>query len=165
MDYSRPGFPIHHRFPEPAQTHIHRVGDAIQPSHPLSPPFPSAFNPLLLLPLLYKREQFHIDAWGVQFCGRPSRFQETSLSEKASGNCYCCSVTLALLITQKAEQLDRNLWLPNQAISPTHENTRHCCQYIVASPFHCMLIYYWIQMHWWQMNSVCKPYHNHIKEF
>ena len=62
MDCSRPGFPVHHRFPEPAQTHIHQVGDAIQPSHPLSPPFPSAFNPLLLLPLLYKREQFHIDA-------------------------------------------------------------------------------------------------------
>ena len=44
MDYSTPGLLVHHQFPELAQTHIHRVGDAIQPSHPLSSPFPPAFN-------------------------------------------------------------------------------------------------------------------------
>ena len=37
MDYSTPGFPVHHQLPELAQTHVHRVGDAIQLSHPLSP--------------------------------------------------------------------------------------------------------------------------------
>ena len=36
MDYSTPGFPVHHQLPKLAQTHVHRVGDAIQPSHPLS---------------------------------------------------------------------------------------------------------------------------------
>ena len=35
-----PGFPVHHQLPEISQTHVHRVGDAIQPSHPLSPPSP-----------------------------------------------------------------------------------------------------------------------------
>ena len=44
MDHSTPGFPIHHQVPELAQTHVHRVRDAIQPSHPLSSPSPSAFN-------------------------------------------------------------------------------------------------------------------------
>ena len=39
-----PGFPVHRQFPELAQTHVHRVGDAIQPSHPLSSPSPPAFN-------------------------------------------------------------------------------------------------------------------------
>ena len=39
-----PGVPVHHQFPELAQTHVHRVGDAIQPSHPLSSPSPPAFN-------------------------------------------------------------------------------------------------------------------------
>jgi len=34
-----PGFPVHHQLPEAAQTHVHPVGDAIQPSHPLSVPF------------------------------------------------------------------------------------------------------------------------------
>ena len=36
MDYNTPGFPVHHQLPELAQTHVHRVGDAIQPFHPLS---------------------------------------------------------------------------------------------------------------------------------
>ena len=43
MDCSTPGFLVHHQFLELAQTRVHRVGDAIQPSHPLSSPF-SAFN-------------------------------------------------------------------------------------------------------------------------
>ena len=44
MDYSTPGFPVHHQLPELVQTHVHRVGDAIQPSHPLSSLSPPAFN-------------------------------------------------------------------------------------------------------------------------
>ena len=45
MNCSTPGLPVHHQFPEFTQTHIHRVGDAIQPSHPLSSPSPPAPNP------------------------------------------------------------------------------------------------------------------------
>ena len=44
MDHSTPGFPIHHQLLELAQTHVHWVSDAIQPSHPLSSPSPPAFN-------------------------------------------------------------------------------------------------------------------------
>ena len=44
MDYSMPGFPVHHQLPELTQTHVHWVSDAIQPSHPLSSPSPSTFN-------------------------------------------------------------------------------------------------------------------------
>ena len=44
MDCSTPGFPVHQQLPELAQTHVHWVGDAIQPSHPLSSPSPPAFN-------------------------------------------------------------------------------------------------------------------------
>ena len=44
MDCSTPGFPAHHKFPELTQIHVHRVGDAIQPSHPLSSPSPPSFN-------------------------------------------------------------------------------------------------------------------------
>jgi len=39
-----PGFPVQHQLPEFAQTHVHQVGDATQPSNPLSSPFPPAFN-------------------------------------------------------------------------------------------------------------------------
>ena len=44
MDCSMPGFPVHHQLPKLTQTHVHRVGDAIQPSHSLSFPSPPAFN-------------------------------------------------------------------------------------------------------------------------
>ena len=44
MDCSTPGFPVYHQLLELAQTHVHWVSDAIQPSHPLSSPSPPAFN-------------------------------------------------------------------------------------------------------------------------
>ena len=44
MDFGTPGFSVHHQIRELAQTHVHHVGDAIQPSHPLSLPSPPAFN-------------------------------------------------------------------------------------------------------------------------
>ena len=45
MNCSTPGLPVHHQLLEFTQTHVHWVGDAIQPSHPLSSPSPPAFNP------------------------------------------------------------------------------------------------------------------------
>ena len=45
MNHSTPGLPVHHQLPEFTQTHLHRVSDAIQPSHPLSSPSPPAPNP------------------------------------------------------------------------------------------------------------------------
>ena len=47
MNHSTPGFPVHHQLPESTQTHVHWVGDAIQPSHPPCP--------LLLLPSIFPR--------------------------------------------------------------------------------------------------------------
>ena len=45
VNCSTPGLPVHHQLPESPQTHVHRVSDAIQPSHPLSSPSPPAPNP------------------------------------------------------------------------------------------------------------------------
>ena len=45
MNCSIPGLPVHHQLPEFTQTHVHQVGDAIQPSHPLSSPSLHAPNP------------------------------------------------------------------------------------------------------------------------
>ena len=44
MNHSTPGLPVHHQLPEFTQTHVHRVGDAIQPSHRRSSPSPPALN-------------------------------------------------------------------------------------------------------------------------
>ena len=45
MNRSRPGLPVHHQLPECTQTHVHRISDAIQPSHPLPSPSPPAPKP------------------------------------------------------------------------------------------------------------------------
>ena len=45
MNHSMPGLPVHHQLPDFTQTHVHRVGDVFQPSHPLLSPFPPAPNP------------------------------------------------------------------------------------------------------------------------
>ena len=45
MNHSTPGLPVHHQLPEFTQTHVQRVGDAIQPSHPRSSSSPPAPNP------------------------------------------------------------------------------------------------------------------------
>ena len=45
MNCSTPGLPVHHQLPEFTQTHVHRVSDTIQPSHPLSSPSPPDPNP------------------------------------------------------------------------------------------------------------------------
>ena len=44
VNHSTPVLPVYHQLPESTQTHVHQVGDAIQPSHPLSSPFPPALN-------------------------------------------------------------------------------------------------------------------------
>ena len=53
MNHSAPGLPVHHQLLESTQTHVHRVGDAIQPSNPLSSPFPLAPNAEAETPVLW----------------------------------------------------------------------------------------------------------------
>ena len=66
MNRSTPGLPVHHQLPEFTQTHIHRVGDAIQPSHPLSSPSPP--NPQSL-PASGSFPMSQLFAWGGQSIG------------------------------------------------------------------------------------------------
>ena len=61
MDCSMPGFPVHHQLPELAQTHVYRVGDAIQRSHSLSSPSPLAFY--LSQYQVFSSESFLLIGW------------------------------------------------------------------------------------------------------
>ena len=73
-DCSAPGFPVHRQVPGLARTHVHRVGDAIQPSHPLSSPSPPAFN-LSQYQGLYNESVLHIrwpKYWSFSFSISPS---------------------------------------------------------------------------------------------
>ena len=71
MNHSTPGIPVHHLPPELTQTHVHWVGDAIQPSHPLSTSYPPAFN-----------LSQHQDLFKCQFF--PSDVQSIGVSASAS---------------------------------------------------------------------------------
>ena len=69
MNCSMPGLPVHHQLPEFTETHVHRVSDAIQPSHPLSSPSPPAFN------LSQHESALHIrwpEYWSFSFSISPS---------------------------------------------------------------------------------------------
>ena len=74
MDCSTPGLPIHHQHWELAQTHVHQVGDAIQPSHPLLPPslLPSIFPSIRIFSnesvLLIRWPKY----WSFSFSNSPS---------------------------------------------------------------------------------------------
>ena len=72
MNRSTPGLPVHHHLPEFTQTHIHRVGDAIQPSHPLSSHFPPAPNPSQHQSL-YQWVNFSHKDWSFIFSILPSK--------------------------------------------------------------------------------------------
>ena len=66
-DCSMPGFPVHHQLPEFTQTHVHWVGDAIQPAHPLSSPSPPAPNPSQNQGLFQWVSSSHQVAKGLEF--------------------------------------------------------------------------------------------------
>ena len=74
-DCGTPGFHVHHQLPEPAQTHVHQVSDAIQPSHPLSSPSPPAFNLSQHQGLFQGASSLHQVAKGLEFQLQHQSFQ------------------------------------------------------------------------------------------
>ena len=72
IDSSTPGFPVLHCLLEFAQTHVHWINDAIQPSHPLLPPSPPAFNLFQNQGLFQWVGSSHPKYWGFSFSIRPS---------------------------------------------------------------------------------------------
>ena len=77
MNRSMPGLPVHHQLPEFTQTHMHWVGDAIQPSHPLSSPTPPAPNPSQHQGLFQWVNSLHEVAKVLEFQPQHQSFQWT----------------------------------------------------------------------------------------
>ena len=77
MNRRTPGLPVHHQLPEFTQTHVHRVGDAIQPSHPLLSPSPSTPNPSQHQGLFQWVNSLHEVAKVLQFQLQHQSFQWT----------------------------------------------------------------------------------------
>ena len=79
MNRSTPGLPVRHQLLEFTQTHVHRVGDAIQPSHPLSSPSPPAPNPSQHLGLFQWVNSPHEVAKVLEFQLQHQSFQQPNL--------------------------------------------------------------------------------------
>ena len=77
MNHSMPGIPVYHQLPESTQTHVHRVGDAIQPFHPLSSPSPPAPNPSQHQGLFKWVNSSHEVAKVLEFRPQHQSFQRT----------------------------------------------------------------------------------------
>ena len=75
MDCSTPGLPVHLQLPDPTQTHVHQVGDAIQPSHPLSSPSPPAFSLFQHQDLFHRVSSLHQVAKVLEFQLQHQSFQ------------------------------------------------------------------------------------------
>ena len=75
MNHSTPGLPVHHQLLEFTQTHVHQVGDAIQPSHPLSSPSPPAPNPSQHQGLFRRVSSLHKVAKVLEFQLQHQSFQ------------------------------------------------------------------------------------------
>ena len=75
MDFSMPGLPVHHQLLGLTHTHVHWIGDAIQPSHPLSPPSPPAFSLSQHQGLFQWVSSLHQVAKGLEFQLQHQSFQ------------------------------------------------------------------------------------------
>ena len=75
MNCSRPGLPLHHQLPEFTQTRVHRVSDAIHPSHPLSSPSPPAPNPSQHQGLFQRVNSLHEVAKVLEFQFHPRHLE------------------------------------------------------------------------------------------
>ena len=81
MNCSTPGLPVHHQLPEFTQTHVHWVGNAIQPSHPLSSPSPPALNLFQHQGLFQWVSSLHQVAKVLEFQLQHQSFQWTSRTD------------------------------------------------------------------------------------
>ena len=86
MNQSTPGLPVHHQLPEFTQTHVHRVGDAIQQSHPLLSPSPPAPNPSWHQGLFQWVNSSHEVAKVLEFQPQHQSFQWTPRTLKMCKN-------------------------------------------------------------------------------
>ena len=91
MDCNSPGLPVHHQLPEFTQTHIHWIGDAIQPSHPLLSPFPPALNLSPHQSLFKWVTSYHQVAKVLEFQLQDQSFQWTLQHHSSKASILHCS--------------------------------------------------------------------------
>ena len=124
MDWSTPDFPVHHQLLELAQTHVHRVGDAIQPSHPPSP--------LLLLPSVFPSIRVFSNE-SVLLIGWP-KYWSFSFSISPS-NEYSGPISFSFI------ELLKYILLSDRARLPFPQHRTFCLPTILPQQFLVMLLF------------------------
>ena len=120
MNHSKPGLPVHHQLPEFTQTHVHGVGEAIQPSHPLSSHSPPAPNPSQHQSLFQWVNSLHEVAKVLEFQLQHQSFQwtpRTDLLQSGLVGSPCSQGTLKSLLqhhSSKASILRRSAFFTVQ---------------------------------------------------
>ena len=130
MDCSTPGFPVHHQSSKPTQTHVHRVGDAIQPSHPLSSPSPPTLNLSQHQGLFQWVSSSHQVAKLLEFQLQHQSFQRifrTDFFSCTPGPCY-----------------DNRTSVKSVCHTQTDLNPLNPCQYLPKSIF--LILAFWMDM-------------------
>ena len=115
MNCSTPGLPVHHQLPESTQTHVHWVGDAIQPSNPLSPSSPPALNLSQHQGLFQWVSSLHQVAKVLEFQLQHQSFQYLFIIYKLGnihfGTGYMCSKFFSWWLCSVHAQIDSDsLW-------------------------------------------------------
>ena len=124
MNRSMPGLPVHHQIPEFAQTDVHQVGDAIQPSHPLLSPSPSAPNPSQHQGLFQwvNSSQGWPKYWSFSFSISPSKEYPGLISFRMTGQISLQSKGLSRVFSNTTVQKHQffGAQLSSQSNSHTH---------------------------------------------
>ena len=130
MNRSTPGLPVHHQLPEFTQTHAHRVGDAIQPSHPLSSPSPPAPNPSQHQGLFQWVNSSHEVAKVLEFQLQHQSFQwtpRTDLLLRWTGWISLQSKGLSRVFTNTTVQEHQFFGTQLSSQSNSHIHMKGCC--------------------------------------
>ena len=122
MNCGTPGLSVHHQLPEFTQTHIHRVGDAIQPSHPLSSPSPPAPNPSQHQSLFQSVNSSHEVAKVLEFQLQHHSFQRTPRTDLQNG---LVGSPCSLWDSQESSPTPQFKSINSSALSFLHSPTPH----------------------------------------
>ena len=121
MNYSTSGLPVHRQLPELTQTHVHQVGDAFQPSHPLSSPSPPTPNPSQHQKVFSNESTLHMrwpNYWSFSFSISPSSEHPGLISFRMD-----CLDLLAVQGTQESSPTPQLKSINSSALSFLHSST------------------------------------------